>query len=113
MHLRKVNRTQNELSLDEPLNVDDEGGELMIADIIPSNEEPYDIVELEDEKKHLINTLSSLDPREKQIMTLRYGLDGQEELTQKEVADLLQISQSYISRLEKKILKKLKSSMNN
>lgn len=111
MFLRKVNRTQNEISLDEPVNVDDEGSELMIADIIPSPDETYDIVELKDDKKYLLSTLSTLDDRERQIIALRYGLDGQEELTQKEVADLLQISQSYISRLEKKILKKLKISM--
>ena len=113
MFLRKVNRTQNEISLDEPVNIDDEGSELMIADIIPSCEDVYNIVELKSDKKHLLSTLETLAPREKQIIALRYGLNGQEELTQKEVADLLQISQSYISRLEKKILKKLKSTMNS
>ena len=113
MYLRKVNRTQNDISLDEPLSIDDEGSELMIADIIPSTDDTYNIVENEDEKKYLIQTLTSLDDRERQIISLRYGLNGQEELTQKEVADLLDISQSYISRLEKKILKKLKSSMNH
>ena len=112
MHLRKVNRTQNEISLDEPLNVDDEGSELVISDISPSNDDLYGTIEMEDEKKYLINTLTSLDEREKQIMILRYGLNGQDELTQKEVADLLDISQSYISRLEKRILKKLKNQMN-
>ena len=113
MFLRKVNRTQNEISLDEPVNIDDEGSELMIADIIPSTEDVYDIVELKNDKKHLLSTLETLAPREKQIISLRYGLNGQEEMTQKEVADLLKISQSYISRLEKKILKKLKSNMNS
>lgn len=112
MFLRKVNRTQNEISLDEPVNVDDEGSELRIADIIPSQDDIYNMVELNDNKKYLLSTLTTLDEREKQIITLRYGLDGNEELTQKEVADLLNISQSYISRLEKKILKKLKISMN-
>lgn len=111
MHLRKVNRTQNEVSLDEPLTVDEEGGELVISDIIPSPEDTYNAVELEDEKKYLLKTLTTLDEREKQIMILRYGLNGEDELTQKEVADLMQISQSYISRLEKRILKKLKTSM--
>lgn len=111
MHLRKVNRTQNDLSLDEPLNIDDEGSELIISDIIPMSENAYDIVENKDEKQYLLHTLASLDDREKEIMILRYGLNGEEELTQKEVADLMQISQSYISRLEKRILKKLKSSM--
>jgi len=112
MHLRKVNRTQNDISLDEPLSVDDEGSELVISDIIPSTDDLYGSIEMEDEKKYLINTLTSLDEREKQIMILRYGLNGQDELTQKEVADLMDISQSYISRLEKRILKKLKSQMN-
>jgi len=111
MHLRKVNRTQNDMSLDEPLSVDEEGSELVISDIIPSDVETYDIVELEDEKKYLISTLSTLNEREKEIIILRYGLNGQDELTQKEVADLMDISQSYISRLEKKILKKLKTTM--
>lgn len=111
MHLRKVNKTLNEISLDEPLSVDDEGSELVIADILPSNTDNYQEVEFEDQKKFLLNTLSTLSPREKNIMIMRYGLNGQDELTQKEVADLLNISQSYISRLEKKILKKLKISM--
>ena len=109
MHLRKVNRTQNDISLDEPLSIDEEGSELVIADIIPNDEDTYDIVELEDEKKYLLSTLSSLDEREREIIILRYGLNGQDELTQKEVADLMDISQSYISRLEKRILKKLKT----
>lgn len=112
MHLRKVNRTQNEVSLDEPLSVDEEGSELVISDIIPDQENTYNIVELEDEKKYLLKTITNLEEREKQIMVLRYGLNGEDELTQKEVADLMQISQSYISRLEKRILKKLKTSMN-
>ena len=111
MHLRKVNRTQNEVSLDEPLSVDDEGSELVISDIIPSEEDTYDIVELKDEKKYLLSTLSTLEEREREIIILRYGLNGQDELTQKEVADLMDISQSYISRLEKRILKKLKTTM--
>ena len=111
MHLRKVNKTLNEVSLDEPLSVDDEGSELIIADILPSSNDNYQEVEFEDQKKFLLNTLSTLSPREKNIMVMRYGLNGQDELTQKEVADLLNISQSYISRLEKKILKKLKTSM--
>lgn len=111
MHLRKVNKTLNEVSLDEPLSVDDEGSELVIADILPSNIDSYQEVEMEDQKKFLMNTLSKLPPRERNIIIMRYGLNGQDELTQKEVADLLNISQSYISRLEKKILKKLKLNM--
>ena len=111
MYLRKVNKTLNEISLDEPLSIDEEGSELVIADILPANENCYKDVESEDEKKFLLNTLSELSARERNIMIMRYGLYGQDELTQKEVADLLNISQSYISRLEKKILKKLKLSM--
>lgn len=111
MYLRKVNKTLNEISLDEPLSVDDEGGELVISDILPANENCYQEVENDDQKKFLLNTLSQLSSRERDIMIMRYGLNGQDELTQKEVADLLNISQSYISRLEKKILKKLKTFM--
>ena len=111
MHLRKVNKTLNEVSLDEPLSVDDEGGELVMSDILPSSENGYQEVENDDQKKFLLSTLSQLSTRERNIVIMRYGLYGQDELTQKEVADLLNISQSYISRLEKKILKKLKISM--
>lgn len=113
MHLRKVNKTLNEVSLDEPLSVDDEGGELVMSDILPSTEDCYKEVENEDQKKFLLNTLSQLSARERDIMIMRYGLYGQDELTQKEVAELLNISQSYISRLEKKILKKLKLTILN
>jgi len=113
MHLRKVNKTLNELSLDEPLNVDDEGSELVMSDILPALDDGYKEVEDEDQKRFLLNTLSQLSSRERDIMIMRYGLYGQDELTQKEVADLLNISQSYISRLEKKILKKLKVNMLN
>jgi RNA polymerase sporulation-specific sigma factor len=111
MHLRKVNKTLNEISLDEPLSVDEEGSELVISDILPACENCYQEVESEDQKKFLLSTLSKLSSRERDIMVMRYGLYGQDELTQKEVADLLNISQSYISRLEKKILKKLKTNM--
>lgn len=111
MYLRKVNKTLNEVSLDEPLSVDDEGGELVMADVLASSEDCYQEVESDDQKKFLLNTLSHLSTRERDIMIMRYGLYGQDELTQKEVADLLNISQSYISRLEKKILKKLRLTM--
>ena len=111
MYLRKVNKTLNEVSLDEPLNVDEEGGELVMADVLSSADDSYKDVENEDQKKFLLNTLSQLSSRERDIMIMRYGLYGQDELTQKEVAQLLNISQSYISRLEKKILKKLKLTM--
>jgi len=113
MYLRKVNKTLNEVSLDEPLSVDDEGGELVMGDVLASTDDSYKEVENDDQKKFLLNTLSQLSTRERDIMIMRYGLYGQDELTQKEVADLLNISQSYISRLEKKILKKLKTTMIN
>jgi RNA polymerase sporulation-specific sigma factor len=113
MYLRKVNKTINEISLDEPLSVDDEGSELVVSDILASSENSYQEVEDDDQKKFLLNTLSKLSTRERNIVIMRYGLYGQDELTQKEVADLLNISQSYISRLEKKILKKLKLNMLN
>lgn len=109
MFLRKKTRMRQEVSLDEPLNRDKEGNELLIADILATEENEvvksmYD----EETKDSLREEIAKLRPRERQILSLRFGLDGQEELTQKEVAEFLGISQSYISRLEKKILKKLK-----
>lgn len=110
MYLRKRAHSKNELSLDEPLNQDHDGNELLLSDIISEdgrmiNEELYT-----DEQKSLLrDALKDLRPREKMILSMRFGLDGKEEMTQKEVADSLGISQSYISRLEKKILKKLKN----
>ena len=82
-----------------------------MSDILASTEDSYQEVENDDQKKILLSTLSERSTRERDIMIMRYGLYGQDELTQKEVADLLNISQSYISRLEKKILKKLKINM--
>lgn len=111
MYLRRNNKTKMEVSIDEPLNVDWDGNELLLSDILGTDE---DVIcqGIEDEvEKDLLNTaISHLEPRERKIVELRYGLadeDG-EEMTQKEVADLLGISQSYISRLEKKIMKRLK-----
>ncbi len=109
MHLRRVVRLKAEVSLDEPLNVDWEGNELLMSDILGT--EP-DLVSknLENnvEKQLLYKALDKLNKREKTIMQLRFGLSGIKEKTQKEVADLLGISQSYISRLEKKIIGRLK-----
>lgn len=109
MYLRKNSRTKTEVSFDEPLNVDWDGNELLLSDVLGTEE---DIItkELETkvDKQLLINALSTLNSREKKIMELRFGLVGQEEKTQKDVADMLGISQSYISRLEKKIIKRLK-----
>ncbi len=109
MHLRRVVRLRAEVSLDEPLNVDIDGNELVMADILGT--EPDTVgKELENEAEHrLLNeALERLNKRERVIMQMRFGLGGANEKTQKEVADLLGISQSYISRLEKKIIYRLK-----
>ncbi len=109
MCLRRNNKTRTEISFDEPLNIDWDGNELLLSDVLGTD---HDIVckELENEvdKKLLRLSLKKLQPREQLIMNLRFGLDGQESKTQKEVADLLGISQSYISRLEKRIIGRLK-----
>ena len=112
MHLRKISNQRSELSIEEPLNVDWDGNELLLADILGSEpDEGNKNIEHEDEKRLLLELVGSLSGREKEIMIMRYGLMGQEEKTQKEVADMLGISQSYISRLEKRILKKLRREM--
>ena len=114
MHFRKTSKIKNEISIDEPLNVDYDGNELLLADILSSNDE--DVVEdlcIDERKKIMYEAIEELKPREKQIIKMRYGLYNSEELTQKDVADKLNISQSYISRLEKKIIKKLKAKLNN
>jgi len=111
MYLRRNNKTRMEVSIDEPLNVDWDGNELLLSDILGTDEDIiYRGLEDETEKKLLNNAISRLSPRERKIVELRYGLRSEEgtEMTQKEVADLLGISQSYISRLEKKIMKRLK-----
>ena len=111
MYLRRNNKTRLEVSIDEPLNVDWDGNELLLSDILGTDEDViYRDIEIEVEKKLLMKAIDKLSEREKTIINLRFGLntpDGQE-LTQKEVAALLGISQSYISRLEKKIMKQLK-----
>ena len=111
MYLRKVNKSINDLSLDDSLSSDDEGNSLTLAEIIPDEKKAYDEIEMKDQKKYLMKCISKLNEREKTIMCMRYGLCGYDELTQKEVADSMNISQSYISRLEKKILHKLKVQM--
>lgn len=109
MHLRKISKLKGEISLDEPLNIDYEGNKLLLSDILGTDPEiVYKNAESFAEHKILKEAIDKLNFREKQIMSLRYGLGGEEELTQKEVADLLGISQSYISRLEKKIVERLK-----
>ena len=109
MHLRKVAKIKREVSLDEPLNTDAEGNELSILDILSGDEnEVSKNIDKQDESNNLKQALDGLPDKEKEIMLMRYGLSGKSEMTQKEVADYFEISQSYISRIEKKILDKLK-----
>lgn len=112
MHLRKTNILRSEISIDEPLNVDWDGNELLLSDILGSEPDLVNRgIEVEDEKNLLLRTVEGLAPREKQIMEMRFGLGGKKEHTQKEVADAMGISQSYISRLEKRIIERLKHEM--
>ena len=112
MQLRKNSRKRNEMSLDEPLSSDGEGNELLLADIISVDEDCVSKnIETSSEKQVLMDVVSKLESREQMIMYLRFGLAGNEETTQKEVADLMGISQSYISRIEKKILSKLRKKL--
>ena len=109
MHLRKVNQQKSDVSLDEPLNVDWDGNELLLSDVLGSDGlEINNNVEDEDEKRILYMCMESLGDREQLIMNMRFGMNGEKEHTQKEVADILGISQSYISRLEKRIMVRLK-----
>lgn len=109
MYLRKTSSLKYEISFDEPLNIDWDGNELLLSDILGSDsEEIGEEIEKEDEKRLLNELINNLSDREKEIMQMRFGMCGHEELTQKEVADCLGISQSYISRLEKRIINKLK-----
>ena len=108
MYLRKISKYKREVSLDEPLNIDAEGNELNLTDLVPCEINcPQTDLDNRVEKQLLWKIINKLNPREKEIMVLRYGLDGKDEKTQKEVATDLGISQSYISRLEKKILSRL------
>ncbi len=109
MYLRKTAKSKNEMSIDEPLNVDWDGNELLLSDVLGSDSDSVNRnIELQDEKKQLLRCVKNLSDRERQIMTMRFGLFGSKEYTQKQVADILGISQSYISRLEKRIVEKLK-----
>lgn len=112
MYLRKTVPIKNEISLDEPLNVDWDGNELLLSDILGSDQDVVNKdIEKEAECKVLHNVVSKLSNREKSIVELRFGLSGKKEHTQKEVADSLGISQSYISRLEKRIIERLKKDL--
>lgn len=111
MYLRRNNKTKMEVSIDEPLNVDWDGNELLLSDILGTDEDViYRDIENEVEKQLLLKAIAKLSPRERTIVKLRFGLgsENDNEMTQKEVAAFLGISQSYISRLEKKIIKRLK-----
>lgn len=109
MHLRKTSKLRLEISIDEPLNIDWDGNELLLSDILGTDSDDIS-KRLEDEvdKQLLLKALMRLNDREKRIMELRFGLFGNEEYTQKQVADMLGISQSYISRLEKRIIRQLR-----
>lgn len=109
MHLRKTARTRAEVSLDEPLNVDFEGNVLLLSDILGTEPDSiYKDAEQSAEKEMLRESFSRLPERERRIVEMRFGLGGREEMTQKEIAEMMGISQSYISRLEKKIVASLK-----
>lgn len=109
MYVRKLSKRKQEVSLDEPLNVDGEGNELLLADVLGTDADAiYTYVEDSVERQLLVEGLAKLSKREQQIIQMRFGLGGNEERTQKEVADALGISQSYISRLEKRIIGRLK-----
>ena len=113
MYLRKTQKLKTEISIDEPINTDAEGNDLALSDILGTdNDNLFKQVEDNDNKKVIDIAIKNLDSREKVIMELRYGFDGKNELTQKEVADKLGISQSYISRIEKKVIERLKKQFN-
>lgn len=112
MFLRKSSQLKNEVSIDEPLNVDWDGNELLLSDVLGSDKDIVNRgIEQEVECNLLLQAVSKLSPRERSIMELRFGLAGNKEHTQKEVADSLGISQSYISRLEKRIIERLKKDL--
>lgn len=112
MHLRKVQSSKNDVSIDEPLNVDWDGNELLLSDILGTDENIINYnIESDVEKNILISAVNKLGKRERNIMILRFGLQNNNEHTQKEVADIIGISQSYISRIEKRVIKKLKKDL--
>ena len=109
MYIRKSANKRFEISMEEPLNTDWDGNELLLSDVLGTDEDSvYKSIEASEDSKIIREAVSKLNKREQLIIKLRFGLDGSEEKTQKEVADMLGISQSYISRLEKKIFKRLK-----
>lgn len=112
MHLRKVNNMKVEMSFDEPLSIDWDGNELTLRDVLGTDpDDVYEKIEYTDEKRLLLDIVNALPEKEKNLMIMRFGLNGSKGLTQKQLADSLGISQSYISRLEKRILEKIKSEL--
>lgn len=112
MFLRKASQHRNEISIDEPLNIDWDGNELLLSDILGTDDDTVNRgIESEVEKELLRKEIDKLEPREKQIMQMRFGLLNGKEMTQKQVADIVGISQSYISRLEKRIIKSIRSNL--
>lgn len=113
IYLRRNSKVKAEISFYEPLNIDWDGNELLLSDILGTeNDTVYNLIEDEVDRELLFTAMKNLSKREKEIVQLRFGLQGYKEKTQKEVADMLGISQSYISRLEKKIIKRLKKEIN-
>ena len=114
MHLRKAAQYRAEISIDEPLNTDWDGNELLLSDLLGTDEDIVSrSIEQESERRILLDAVSRLPPRERQIMEMRFGLTDGRERTQKEVADAIGISQSYISRLEKKIIRRLRTELSD
>lgn len=111
MYLRKSSNKRQESSIDEPLNTDGEGNELLLSDILGTDKQLGIELEIDADRQMVRQAVSKLSQRERQIMELRFGLEGNQEHTQKEVADLIGISQSYISRLEKRIIKRLRTEL--
>lgn len=110
MHLRKVNNMKGEMSFDEPLSVDWDGNELTLRDVLGTEpDDVYESLEYDDEKRLLLDIVDALPEKERKLMVMRFGLDGGTGHTQKQLADSMGISQSYISRLEKRILAKIKN----
>lgn len=113
MYLRKISNSKTEMSFDEPLSIDWDGNELTLRDVLGTEpEDVYDDLECDDEKRMLMEVVEALPEKEKRLMIMRFGLNGEKSHTQKQMADSLGISQSYISRLEKRILSKLKKELN-
>ncbi|MBQ1432800.1 MAG: RNA polymerase sporulation sigma factor SigE [Ruminococcus sp.] len=112
MFLRKASQRRNEISIDEPLNTDWDGNELLLSDILGTEEDTVNRgIESEVEKKLLMGEIEKLNERERTIMEMRFGLNGRKEMTQKQVANTVGISQSYISRIEKKIIRSIRENL--